>query len=52
MFILQSVTQDEMSAKISDESTKLEKRRENVLKWGDSIDMVSALAPALGSRIL
>lgn len=51
-FILERVSCDELTEKINDESEKKEKRREDVLKWGDSIEMAGALAPSIGSRLL
>ncbi|EIJ88615.1 hypothetical protein NEPAR06_1502 [Nematocida parisii] len=51
MFILQRVSIDELSQKITEETEKQEVRKENVLKWGDTIDMATALAPSIGTRI-
>lgn len=51
-FILESITCDELTVKITQESEKREKRKEKILKWGDTIDMSSALAPSIGSRVL
>lgn len=51
MFIFQSVSPEELTIKINEESEKQEMRKENILKWGDSIDMISALAPSIGSRV-
>ncbi|KAI5190198.1 hypothetical protein NEMIN01_0897 [Nematocida minor] len=52
MFILQSISSDDLTSKISEESEKQETRKEKVLRWADSIDMARALAPSVGSRIL
>ncbi|KAI5159638.1 hypothetical protein NEAUS03_0457 [Nematocida ausubeli] len=51
MFILQRVTTEELTQKINEEGERQQKRKESVLKWGDTIDMVSALAPSIGTRI-